>query len=316
MAQRGQRGRIKRAAAAVAVIRPVSDVGGEAESEYEGEAKAEGEDESQSGGEGEEGEKRSRKRSAEHDLSPPTPKKSRSELRGGQNGGSPGRVKRFINSLNPFRSRRTKTQESRDAEPTAAPSKPDSPEPAVECYIFEDALNPRDSFDDGEEDQMALRYRDTIAELIQLVEDAPHAITSKDPLVRDFQRKKLEEVKAVLGKIPNIAIARRRIDKELMEIRDEKQAILTGRTNLDRASRTAYVKKLRRDEGALMNIRQRSNRLNEKIFVFGAEGAAIITDWIMETKKRVGLELEFGARAHMVPEFLGDQKDGKEIFSV
>ncbi|KXH67132.1 hypothetical protein CSAL01_06230 [Colletotrichum salicis] len=292
------------------------DVNGETESEYEGEAKAEVDDESQSGGEGEEGERRGRKRSANHDLSPPTPKKSRSELRSGQNDGRPGRIKRFINSLNPFRSRQTKTQKSRDAEPTTVPSKPYSPEPAVEYYIFEDALNPRDSFDNGEEDQMALRYRDTIAELIQLVDDAPHAITSKDPLVRDFQRKKLEEVQAVLRKIPNIAIARRRIDKELVEIRDEKQAIRTGRTNLDRASRTAYMKKLRRDEGVLLNLRQRRHRLYEMTFVFGAEGAAIITDWILETKKRVDFELEFGARAQMVPHFLRVQKDGKEIFSV
>ncbi|EXF78053.1 hypothetical protein CFIO01_07733 [Colletotrichum fioriniae PJ7] len=300
-----------------------SDLKFETESKGEGESKMEVEmgDGTEAGDQGEAGEKRSRKRSADNDLSPTTIKKSRSELRGGQ-GGSPGRIKRFISSLNPFRRGRTKSKKSRDAEPTTAvPSTEDLPRPAVECYIFAEALNPRTSFGTGKEEKRALHYRDAIEELIQLVEDAPHAITSTDPLMREYHTKQFKEIQAVLRKIPSIAISKKIIDEKLLAIRKEETAIRKGyirhlRGVKGKEARTERRQQLVRETQVLHRQLRACNELNDKIFAFGAESAAIFADWIVEMKKRVEGELEFGERAMMVP-YLGEvQQHDQEVYYV
>ncbi|KAJ3942660.1 uncharacterized protein N0V96_006879 [Colletotrichum fioriniae] len=300
-----------------------SDLKFETESKGEGGSKMEVEmgAATKAGDQGEGGEKRSRKRSADNDLPPTTIKKSRSELRGGQ-GGSPGRIKRFISFLHPFRRRRTKSKKSRDAEPTTAvPSTEDLPRPAVECYIFAEALNPRTLFGTGKEDVRALHFRDAIEELIQLVGDAPHAITSTDPLMREYHTKQFKEIQAVLRKIPSIAISKKIIDEKLLAIRKEETAIRKGyirhlRGLKGKEARTERRQQLVRETQVLHRQLRTCNELNDKIFAFGAEGAEIFADWIVEMKKRVEGELEFGERAMMVP-YLGEvQEHGQEVYYV
>ncbi|KAK0382179.1 hypothetical protein CLIM01_00471 [Colletotrichum limetticola] len=274
--------------------------------------------------EGDEGEgrgTRGRKRSADNDLSPSTIKKPRSEPQGGKDGGSPGRIKRFLSSLNPFRRRRTKSQESRDAEPTAVvPSMPDSPKP-VGCCIFAEALNPRYLFGTGKEDQRALHYRDAIEELIQLVEDAPHAITSNDPLMREYHAKQFKDIQTVLRKIPSKAISKKMIDEKLLAIRMEETAIQKGqiphlRGIKAKEARADRIQQLTQEKEVLHRRLWACNELNDKIFAFGKEGAAIFADWIVEMKLRVAGELEFAERALMMPYFGGVQEDGREFYCV
>ncbi|KAI3528533.1 hypothetical protein CSPX01_16172 [Colletotrichum filicis] len=300
-----------------------NDLNSRTESKEEGEAKMEMErgNGSKTGDEGEGRGTRGRKRSADNDLSPSTIKKPRSEPQGGKDGGSPGRIKRFLSSLNPFRRRRTKSQESRDAEPTAVvPSIPDSPKP-VGCCIFAEALNPRYLFGTGKEDQRALHYRDAIEELIQLVEDAPHAITSNDPLVREYHAKQFKDIQTVLRKIPSRAISKKMIDEKLLAIRMEETAIQKGQIPHLRGikaeeARAERIQQLTQEKEVLHRRLRACNELNDKIFAFGEEGAAIFADWIVEMKLRVAGELEFAERALMMPYFGGVQEDGREFYCV
>ncbi|KAF4778238.1 hypothetical protein HER10_EVM0001909 [Colletotrichum scovillei] len=297
-----------------------NDLDSRAESKDEGETKMEVErgKGSKTGDEGQGGETRGRKRSADNDLSPLTIKKPRSEPQGGKNGGSPGRLKRFLSSLNPFRRRRTKSQESRDAEPTAVvPSVPDSPKP-VGCYIFPEALNPRHLFGTGKEDQRALHYRDAIEELIQLVEDAPHAITSDDPLMREYHARQFKEIQTVLRKIPSKAISKKMIDDKLLAIRTEEKAIQEGKIPHLRGKKARAERELQLvQEKEVLHLRLWAcNELNDKIFAFGEVGAAIFANWIVEMKLRVEGELEFAERALMMPYLGGVQEDGREFYCV
>ncbi|KXH47204.1 hypothetical protein CSIM01_06486 [Colletotrichum simmondsii] len=297
-----------------------NDLDSRAESKDEGKAKMEVEmgEGSKTGDEGQGGGTRGRKRSADNDLSPSTIKKPRSEPRDGKNGGSPGRIKRFLSSLNPFQRRRTKSQESRDAEATAVvPSIPDSPKP-VGCCIFPEALNPRYLFGTGKEDQRALHYRDAIEELIQLVEDAPHAITSDDPLVREYHARQFKEIQTVLRKIPSKAISKKMIDDKLLAIRQEERAIEKGEIPRLRRkeARAEREQQLMQEKEVLHRRLWACNELNDKIFAFGEVGAAIFANWIVEMKLRVEGELEFAERAMMMPYFGGVQEDGREFYCV
>ncbi|KAG7043887.1 hypothetical protein JMJ77_0011709 [Colletotrichum scovillei] len=278
-----------------------NDLDSRAESKDEGETKMEVErgKGSKTGDEGQGGETRGRKRSADNDLSPLTIKKPRSEPQGGKNGGSPGRLKR-------------------DAEPTAVvPSVPDSPKP-VGCYIFPEALNPRHLFGTGKEDQRALHYRDAIEELIQLVEDAPHAITSDDPLMREYHARQFKEIQTVLRKIPSKAISKKMIDDKLLAIRTEEKAIQEGKIPHLRGKKARAERELQLvQEKEVLHLRLWAcNELNDKIFAFGEVGAAIFANWIVEMKLRVEGELEFAERALMMPYLGGVQEDGREFYCV
>ncbi|KAK1728905.1 uncharacterized protein BDZ83DRAFT_86477 [Colletotrichum acutatum] len=283
----------------------INDLDSRTDSKDEGEAKMEVEmgDGRKTGDQGEGGETRGRKRSADKDLYPSTVKKPRSEPRGGKNGGSPGRIK------------------SRDAEPTAAvPSIPDSPKP-VGCCIFAEALNPRYLFGTEKEDQRALHYRDAIEDLIQLVGDTPHAITSDDPLMREYHTRQFKDIQTVLRRIPSKAISKKMIDEKLLAIRQEETAIQKGQIPHLRGIKAKEARAKRRQqlmqEKEVLHRRLRAcNELNDKIFAFGAEGAAIFADWIVEMKLRVDGELEFAERALMMPYSGGVQEDGREFCCV
>ncbi|KXH40515.1 hypothetical protein CNYM01_03107 [Colletotrichum nymphaeae SA-01] len=298
---RRQRGEQEERIDAANVEKRTNDLDSRAESKDEGKAKMEVErgEGSKTGDGGKGGGTRERKRSADNDLSPSTIKKPRSEPHGGKNGGSPGRLKR-------------------DAEPIAVvPSIPDSPKP-VGCCIFPEALNPRYLFGTGKEDQRALHYRDAIEELIQLVEDAPHAITSDDPLMREYHARQFKEIQTVLRKIPSRAISKKMIDEKLLAIRTEEKAIQEGKIPHLRGkkARAEREQQLMQEKEVLHLRLWACNELNDKIFAFGEVGAAIFANWIVEMKLRVEGELEFAERALMMPYFGGVQEDGREFYCV
>ncbi|OHE95715.1 hypothetical protein CORC01_08999 [Colletotrichum orchidophilum] len=281
----------------------MKDLKYETESEDKGEVEGEGEGE------------RGKKRPGDNDLSQPTAKKSRSELLRGVQGGGGGRIKRFINSMNPFRSREPKDPDGGNTAPITSPSREDWPE-LVECVIFEYALKPRDTFGSGEEDLRALHYRDAIAELIRLVEQAPHAITAKDLPTRKYQTKKFQELKAVLSKIWTTALSKRRIHKKLAQLQNEIEAIEKGSSLLRGRAKTGRLMEASQETAHLYELLDKQGDLNDKIFVFGEEGAQVMADWLVETKKRVHLELEFGGRSQIKPRNFKIAHDGRRYGEV